>query len=270
MTEKKFNLWFSIIVLVIMVLVTVISTFYEMKSDPDMRLAMQLIAGVGAIMGVVNIVLSANGSIWTFIFGILDVICCSIVYYDSGVMGVFAEHAFYFLPMQFVGWWQWRKRGAGITSEVNEHGEKEIAKVRARRLTSKQWGLVVLAYILGTALCFGILYYIDMLEVNKGHLASIDNQKLLLDASIVMLNILGQFLMSTAYTEQWYLWNLVNICSILLWVNRLFSAQADSYTFVMLVKYILYLLNSINGLRIWLKLGKNSDATDMVSHKGCC
>ena len=62
--------------------------------------------------------------------------------------------------------------------------------------------------------------------------------------------------MSWAYMDQWYLWNLVNVFSILLWTNRLMSAGSDSYTIVMVIKYSFYLLNSINGLRIWLKLSR--------------
>ena len=83
-----------------------------------------------------------------------------------------------------------------------------------------------------------------------------DNAKILLDASVVVLNILGQVLMSFAFAEQWYVWILVNIFSILLWTNRLVSPEATSYTMVMLVKYIFYFVNSLNGLRIWLKLSR--------------
>ena len=138
MTEKKFNLWFSIFLLAGMITVVIIDTLFEIK-NPDARLAMLLIAGLGAVMGVVNIVLSANGNIWTFVFGLVDVLCCSIIYLDSGIIGTFALHVLYFLPMQFVGWWQWRKRGAGVKAELNDKGEMETAKVRARRLSLKNW-----------------------------------------------------------------------------------------------------------------------------------
>lgn len=268
-TEKRFNLWFSIFLFVGMVSVVIIDTIFEIK-DPDARLAIQLIAGFGAIMGVVNTVLSANGNIWTFVFGLIDVACCSIVYFDSGIMGTFALHVFYFLPMQFVGWWQWRKRGAGTRAEINEHGEAETAKVRARRLSAKNWIYLAFGFIAGTAISYAALYYIDLAKFNSGQIAAIDKAKILLDATVVTLNILGQVLMSTAYMEQWYIWNLVNVFSIMLWTNALFGAASGSYAVVMLVKYVLYLLNSINGLRIWLRLSR--DNTEIAPHKkhGCC
>ena len=96
----------------------------------------------------------------------------------------------------------------------------------------------------------------DLKLLEAGKIAEIDKAKLFLDAFVLVLNLIGQILMSWAYMDQWYLWNLVNVFSILLWTNRLMSAGSDSYTIVMVIKYSFYLLNSINGLRIWLKLSR--------------
>ena len=256
---RKFNFWFSLFILVGMIAISGITCAFNLN-EPNARVAMQLIATVGAVMGVINTVLSANGNIWTFVFGFLDVCCCSIVYYDSGIMGNFALHVFYFLPMQFVGFWQWRKRGAETKSHVNEVGERETAKVRARRLGCRQWALVALAFVVGTLAAYTILYFLDSAKLSGGQITEINKAKILLDATVVVLNIIGQILMSLAYMEQWYVWNFVNIFSILLWLNRLLSIDADSYTIVMAVKYCFYLLNSVNGLRIWIRLSQRSSA----------
>ena len=75
--------------------------------------------------------------------------------------------------------------------------------------------------------------------------------------------------MSLAFAEQWHIWNLVNVFSILLWTNRLLSPEASGYTVVMLVKYVFYLMNSLNGLRIWLSLSRDPQR-HMPEHRGCC
>jgi nicotinamide mononucleotide transporter len=245
-------------ILVGMATAVIIVNIFKLQ-DPEVQTVKQIIIALGAVMGVVNTVLSANGNIWTFLFGVLDVCICSYANLDSGNMGQFLQHVLYFLPMQFVGFWQWRKRGAGT---------KE--KVKARRLTGKQWIYVVSAFVAGTALAYGILYWIDLAQMNKGYIQEIDKAKILLDATVVVLNILGQVLMSFAYADQWYLWNLVNIFSIMLWTNRLLSDQASSYTIVMVIKYSFYLLNSINGLRIWLKLSKEGHDEIATERNGCC
>ena len=262
--DKKFNFWFNMFILVGMITAVVVVNILKIRTQ-DAITVKQIVVTIGAIMGVVNTVLSANGNIWTFLFGVLDVSIGAYANYDSGNMGQFAQHAFYFLPMQFIGYWQWRKRGAGrkiVKSESAEDGAEsvkvktEVSKVKARRLTGRQWIYVGIAIIVGTALCYGILYWVDLKLLEAGKIAEIDKAKLFLDAFVLVLNLIGQILMSWAYMDQWYLWNLVNIFSILLWTNRLMSAESDSYTIVMVIKYSFYLLNSINGLRIWLKLSR--------------
>ena len=166
--------------------------------------------------------------------------------------------------MQFVGYWQWRKRGAGGKDE-----QGQTCKVRARRLSHRQWALVGVSFVLGTVVSYFILYWIDLGQFKAGHIASLDRPKLILDASVVVLNIIGQILMSLAFAEHWHIWNLVNVFSRLLWTNRLLSPEASGYTVVMLVKYVFYLMNSLNGLRIWLSLSRDPQR-HMPEHRGCC
>ena len=235
--DLKFNLWFNMFILVGMITAVVVVNVLKIRAQ-DAITVKQIVVAVGALFA-------------PFQFGVLDVSIGAYANYDSGNMGQFAQHAFYFLPMQFIGYWQWRKRGAGKKTE-----EGGTSKVRARRLTGKQWVYVAIAIIAGTAICYGILYWVDLKLLEAGKIAEIDKAKLFLDAFVLVLNLIGQILMSWAYMDQWYLWNLVNVFSILLWTNRLMSAGSDSYTIVMVIKYSFYLLNSINGLRIWLKLSR--------------
>lgn len=263
MKNKGFNFWFNLFILVGMVTAVVAVNIFKLQ-DPEANVIKLLIVAFGAIMGVVNTVLSANGNIWTFLFGVIDVLICSYANFDSGNMGQFLQHTLYFLPMQFVGLWQWRKRGAGIKDESGN-----TSKVKARRLTARQWAYVGASFVIGTAVAYAILYWVDLEQLKSGRIPDMDKAKILLDATVVVLNILGQVLMSLAYTEQWYIWNLVNVFSILLWMDRLFSPEATSYTIVMVIKYSFYLLNSINGLRIWLKLSREGNDCE-VSHSSCC
>lgn len=268
-SKKGFNFWFNIFILVGMVGAVCVVNFFKLQ-DPGVQVVKQIVIALGAIMGVVNTVLSANGNIWTFFFGILDVSICAYTNFDSGNMGQFIHHVIYFLPMQFVGLWQWSKRGAG---KKQDDGSR--SRVQARRLTLRQWGYVAATVIVGTGIVFGILYWVDLGRLNEGGITEIDSAKIFLDAFVVMLNIVGQILMSLAYAEQWWIWNLVNVFSILLWTNRLLSLEASSYTIVMVLKYVFYLLNSINGLRIWLHLSSPKHLKDhcdleMMHHSSCC
>lgn len=243
MNDKKFNKIFSTALLTLMVVVIAITTAFKLQ-DPQARTTMLLIAAFGSVMGVASTVLSANGLLWTFLFGVLDVTLGTIVAADNGLWGNFALHLFFFLPMQFVGLWQWRKRGAS--------GEKEV---RARRLSPRKRWLVAGCVAAGLALSYAVLLWIKMRTVAPDQ---VNRPQVFFDAAVFTFNIAGQILMSLAYMEQWVVWNLVNVSSICLWGSTMVSSEASSYTVVMFIKYCFYLLNSINGLRIWIHLSQES------------
>lgn len=242
--EKRFNRIFNIFILAGMITVTLIVNVVKMQV-PGADILKLLIVTLGAVMGVFNCVLSANGLIWNFLFGLVNVSICAWTNLDSGNIGQFLLHLLYFLPMQFVGIWQWRKRGAG----KQEDGSSAAPK--ARRLTPKQWILAGTSIVAGIAAVYGLLYYID---VARG--AEIEQGKILLDSIVMVLNIVGQVLLSLAFADSWYIWVLVNIFSIALWINRTVASGSGGYAPVMVVKYSFFFINSLNGLRIWLKLGK--------------
>lgn len=246
---NRFNLAFNIFLVTGMLVAVTITTIFKLQ-QPGVRTFMLLLAAFGSVMGVVNTVMSANGNILTFVFGFIDVLIGTIVYLDNGIMGNFALHAFYFLPMQFIGFWQWSKRGAKVRS-----GE-EWAHLKARRLTGRQWAWLAAGIFIGIAALYLILLYVDGAKLAAGKIDSVDKSKILLDAVVMILNIAGQVLMSLAFMEQWYIWLLVNISSISLWSVAVINGAGSGNAAVMLIKYVFYLLNSINGLRIWLSLSK--------------
>lgn len=252
MNEKKFNKIFGTVLMTLMAATIVLITLFKARQE-DARLAMLIIASLGTLTGFASALLSANGIIWTFLFGILDVICCAIVTSDNGAWGDFGLHVFYLLPMQFVGIWQWRRRGA--------KGAKK--EVQARRLTWKQRGFIAA----GSLACLAVAYMV-LLKIQAATLAEgmeVNRAKVFFDAAVLTFNIVGQILMSLAYMEQWVLWNIVNVSNIGLWGIIMITEPQGDYTIVMFIKYCFYLINSINGLRIWLKLSQAPS-----SHGHCC
>ena len=80
MTDKKkidrFNAWFNAFILIGMTAAVIITNVYKFQ-QPGARHFMLALASIGALTGVMNSVLSANGNIWTFLFGIIDVTVAS-------------------------------------------------------------------------------------------------------------------------------------------------------------------------------------------------
>ena len=231
MTEKTFNKWFSGILMGLMVVTIGITTVFKLQ-EPEARTLLILVAALGSVMGVASSV-----------FGLLDIACCLVVDADNGIWGDFSMHLFYLLPMQIIGIWQWRKRGATKDKEVE-----------ARRLTPRQRWMVFASVVAGLAAVYGILIAIKLYTVAPDQ---INRTQVFADAARTTFNIAGQILMSLAFYEQWHLWILVNIASIVLWGSTMLSSAASSYTVVMFIKYCFYLVNSLNGLRVWYRLSQS-------------
>ena len=239
---ERFNKYFNAFILIGMTVVTVWVTAVKMRDADGGRLLLA-IAAVGSLAGVLANVFSANGRILTFLFGLIDVTIYGVMCLTSGRYGNAAMHLLYFLPMQFVGFVQWRRRGAA-----------EGEQVQARRLDARRALIYSAVFLAGLVAAYIILCALDKTEA-----AGVVRWLVLMDAFSMMCNILGQLLMSTAYMEQWYFWIGVNIASIVMWVLTLRSTPDSDFAAIYIVKYSFYLLNSLNGLRIWMDLSRRRE-----------
>ncbi len=254
MNSSKFNRWFNIFILAGMTVAMALATLYKLRTA-DSGQALLIVAAFGSLMGVLSTVCSANAKILTFLFGLFDVTIYGVMCFMSGKYGNAALHLLYFLPMQFVGFFQWRRRGGA-----------DGKKLKARRLLPRQRLLCGAAFLVGSALCYFILFRISGSAAPLAGGAAVSFLKLgvLADALSTVCNIFGQLLMSMAYMEQWVFWIGVNIASVVMWSHTLsqsYDVGTDSsYALIYLLKYSFYLLNSLNGLRIWLGLSRSEKA----------
>ena len=242
MTEKQFNKYFNAFILIGMTVVTCIVTAIKLGDAGDGEHLWLLLSAFGSLMGVLATVCSANGWIITFLFGFLDVsiygVACWMNWLEGGSgLGNALLHFAYFVPMQLVGFLQWKRRGA-----------KSSHQVKARRLSpSMRWTW------LGISLVATVVLYLIIARFDRSAATGFLKVAVVLDVVPLVCNIIGQLLMSTAYMEQWVFWIAVNVFSIALWVN-----SDQSFAPVYIVKYSFYLINSINGLRIWNRLSKDA------------
>ena len=238
MTDKQFNKWFSAFILIGMSVVTCIVTGIKLRGAAEGQTLWLLMSALGSLMGVLATVCSANGWIITFLFGVLDVtiygVACWVNWMEGGSgLGNALLHFLYFVPMQLVGFLQWKRRGA-----------KGDSQVKARRLTpAMRWAW------LGISVVATVVLYLILARFDRSAAQGFLRVAVILDVIPLVCNVIGQLLMSTAYMEQWIFWIAVNIFSIALWIN-----SDQSFAPVYIVKYSFYLLNSFNGLRIWYKL----------------
>ena len=202
----------------------VIYSFLSKEIDP--------IGSIAGIAGGICVVLVAKGSIWNYLFGVVNVSLYAYISYKAAIYGDAGLNALYYLPMQFIGWWQWRKRGA----EASEN-----KTVKARRMTWTQRA-VLLAVCAALVVAGGFL------------LKTLNDPQPFKDSATTVLSIIAQALMALAFMEQWALWIITNIISVVMW--SICVVRGDAHAGLMVIMWVFYLLNSLNGMRVWLKLSK--------------
>ena len=197
-----------------------------------------VVGSVAGIAGVLCVVLVAKGSIWNYLFGIINVSMYAYISYKADLYGDAALNALYYVPMQFVGWWQWRKRGAAMSQA--EAGDRGV-QVKARRFTWEQRLMLGLGCAAAVIVGGYILKYFGDPQPFK-------------DSATTVLSIVAQALMALAFMEQWALWIVTNIISVVMWC--ICVVRGDAHAGVMVIMWVFYLLNSLNGLRVWLRLSR--------------
>ena len=197
-----------------------------------------IVGSVAGIAGVLCVVLVAKGSIWNYLFGIVNVSMYAYISYKASLYGDAALNALYYVPMQFIGWWQWRRRGAAVSQA--EAGGAGV-QVKARRFTWHQRAILALGCAAGVIAVGYVLKHFGDPQPFK-------------DSATTVISIVAQALMALAFMEQWALWIITNVISVVMWC--ICVARGEAHAAVMVIMWVFYLLNSLNGFRVWLKLSR--------------
>lgn len=186
-----------------------------------------------SLTGMMCVVLVAKGKISNYYFGFVNVVLYSYLAYQQGLMGEYQLNVFFYLPMQFIGFYLWNRARNKVIK-----GEVESVKVKVFKLHN--W-IVALTFA-----TIGIFIY-------SSYLQSIESSQPYLDATTTVLAITAQILMAKRYAEQWLFWIAINILSIVLW-TKAFLLTGNDVT--MLAMWSAYLINSVYGYVNWLKLNR--------------
>lgn len=194
---------------------------------------LDIMGSIAAVTGVMCVVLVARGNIFNYFFGVVNVSLYAWISFKAGLYGDAALNLLYYLPMQFIGWYSW----------VGKRVAEESSTVLTKRLNPKQRGMLLLVSLL---LIFSVAWILDLFS---------DPQPLK-DATTTVLSVIAMFLMVKRFMEQWVLWVVVNLISIVMW--SIAFTKGEGHSLLMIVMWVFYLLNSINGWATWLKLSRNT------------
>ena len=184
-------------------------------------------------MGIINVWLLARKSIQLFIW---HDYCCgiSIHFITQGLYAMAVLAAFQFI-FNVYGWYYWIARS----------GEGEVKATV--RLDLKGWTFYI-SFILVAWIGWGY-YQVRYLESTSPYL----------DALNAVLGLVAQFMLSRKILENWHLWILYNIVSIVIYIS--------TGLYVMLILAIINLFICVAGLLEWKSNYKGKNIQIIISRK---
>ena len=187
---------------------------------------------LAAVTGVWCVILTGKGKRSSFLFGTINVIFYALIALKARYYGEVMLNILYYLPMNFVGWFAWKK-----------HMNEETGEVIKQRLPRKQ-GLFVYGLTAAAIFLYGLV-----LRAMGGSLPFVDSMS-------TVVSVTAQILSVRRLVEQWVLWIVVDVVTVIMW--GVHFAQGGE-TVATLAMWSVYLLNAIIMYIRWNREGKANE-----------
>lgn len=205
-----------------MILSVIGFTIYFSIINQENSLWYLLIDGLSAICGIFCVVLCAKGKKSQYIWGLFNIIGYVIIAWINHYYGEVMLNALYYLPSQFIGFYLWKK-----------HMNQNTNEVEGKKLDFKQSVLLVMISMIAI---FGYKLILDALG----------GAGTLLDSCSTVLSIFANLLMLLRFREQWLLWIIIDIVTVIMWL-----LVGD---YIMVTMWAVYLVNAFYGYYHWTKI----------------
>ena len=192
---SKFELCWLVLSTVIMIVLSIIWG--------DNTLA--LISGITGILGVV---LAAKGKVSTYFFATINVAIYAYLTFNNHLYGEFMLNAFYYIPMNFIGFYLWSR-----------HKDEKSGEVEGKALTPKQ--IVIL--LAATAVI--VIIYWQILTHLGGQLALIDAMSTVF--SVIAMRTMGHSFLEAISTANRIAAKVVSVKGPIITTEEFENAKQD-------------------------------------------
>lgn len=179
-----------------------------------------LLSFICGLSGAINVVLCSQRKLSFYLFAYIQMFTYIIIICQQYLWGELIENIFYVITTT-IALFIWIK-----------NYNKEEKEVETQKLTKNGWIIYCSITIIGT-----ILLYIILLHTN--------DPKPFLDAVSTVPAFIGQFLLMFRYREQWIMWLVVDITTLILWISI--------GNIFMVMQYVFWIINCIYGYIKWSK-----------------
>ncbi|PHM36039.1 nicotinamide riboside transporter PnuC [Xenorhabdus innexi] len=208
------------------------------------------IEAVGTIAGLLCIWLASQERIINYLFGLINVSLFAVIFFQIQLYASLMLQIFFFAA-NIYGWYAW--------SKVDEQQQKEL---KIRWLNPKQMlsvAAVSLIFILIMTFnidqIFGYMAktFIVILQGIGFGVTMPDLQPDAFpfwDSVMTVLSIVAMILMTRKHVENWLIWVLINVISVVIYFHQEVLAMS--------LQYIILTGIALNGARLWIKVAKNN------------
>ncbi len=173
---------------------------------------------IASVTGVICVVLCGMGRVSNYLYGTINVILYAYIAWKAKYYGDVMLNLLYYLPTNFIGWAAW-----------NKHINAETNVVYKKRMTIKQDIMLTIISIVSVA---GYAYILRLLG---GSLPIVDSMS-------TVFSVIAQILMIKRFMEQWVIWIVVDVVSVIMWIAAL---STEGASIAVLLMWAVYLANAV-------------------------
>ena len=185
---------------------------------------------ISATTGVACVICTGKGKLSAYIFGTINVVLYAIISFQARYYGEVMLNALYYLPMEFYGFYVWKK-----------HMNAETHEVEKKRMDFKGRLLLVLVTAAGTII-YGLV-----LKALGGALPFVD-------ALSTVASVVAMIISVKMYMEQWIIWIVVDVVTVIMWAVSFAGGNESMATLLMWIVYL------GNALIMYFKWAKEANA----------
>ncbi|OOF29654.1 nicotinamide riboside transporter PnuC [Salinivibrio proteolyticus] len=212
--------------------------------------AMSWIEAFGTVFGLLCIWFASQEKTINYLFGLLNVTLFAVIFFQIQLYGLLLLQLFFFCA-NIYGWYAWTRPNAqGETLEVRWLSKQKLIATAAVSVISITW----LTIYIDTFFFSLASFTVDGLNLLGSNLASpvLEPDAFpFWDATMTVLSVVAQVLMTRKYVENWILWVVINVISVGIYATQGVYAMSAQYAILMFI--------AANGTREWARSAKRND-----------
>ncbi|NIF60331.1 nicotinamide riboside transporter PnuC [Enterobacter sp. Ap-916] len=208
------------------------------------------IEAVGTLAGLLCIWLASLEKIGNYAFGLINVTLFAIIFFQIQLYASLLLQLFFFVA-NIYGWYAWSRQSSNHQS---------LLQIRWLPLPKAIAWLVIIVAAIGLMTLFIDPVFAFLTRVAVSVMQSLGLNVILpelqpdaypfWDSCMMVLSIVAMILMTRKYVENWLLWTVINVISVVI-----FALQG---VYAMSLEYLILTFIALNGSRMWINSARQS------------